>query len=253
MKQLNGRVGLILIGDELLNGVRQDKHMAHVMDLLKARGMKLAWVRMVADEQEMLLETFQQTQQSDEIVFSFGGIGATPDDLTRQCAAEAFGLDLFPHPQAIALIERQFGDAAYPKRVIMGHLPDTSTLIPNPINNIAGFKVAHHHFVPGFPNMAWPMVEWVLDTHYPHLHHLQEGIERRWTLKEVPESDLIDMMEDLLECFDKIGVSSLPDTNKRHQIDFGIKGDREQVEAASELFVNFLQQENITHKLNRSE
>lgn len=251
MKQLNGKVGLILIGDELLSGMRQDKHMAHVIKLLKQRGLKLAWVRMVEDETALLLETLQQTQRCNEIVFSFGGIGATPDDLTRQCAADAFGVNVFPHPQAIALIERQFGEKAYPNRVIMGHLPENCTLIPNPINNMPGFKIADHHFVPGFPNMSWPMVEWILDTHYPHLHGMHEGIERRWILKQVPESDLIDIMEQLLEQFD-IGISCLPDTKIRHQIDLGIKGKPTEVEQASAIFLAYLQQNAIEHEIKQT-
>lgn len=246
----NGKVGLVLIGDELLSGMRQDKHMPHIIEQLKQRGLKLAWVRVVEDEYDLLLETFKQTQQCNEIVFSFGGIGATPDDLTRQCAADAFGVDIFPHPQAIALIERQFGDKAYPNRVIMGHLPENCTLIPNPINNMPGFKIAHHHFVPGFPNMAWPMVEWVLDTHYPHLHGIHSGIERRWILQHVPESDLIDIMEQLLEQFD-VSVSCLPDTKIRHQIDLGIKGKTQAVNSASHVFLTYLQEHSIDYQLKQ--
>ena len=77
-------VGLILIGDELLSGLRQDKHMGKVLEMLKARGLKLSWVRMVGDDWDLLIQTLHETFQTGDIVFSFGGIGATPDDLTRQ-------------------------------------------------------------------------------------------------------------------------------------------------------------------------
>lgn len=245
MKTVSNRVGLILIGDELLSGQRQDKHMASAITMLKARGMTLAWVRMVADEREMLLSTFHETQQTNEIVFSFGGIGATPDDLTRQCAADAFGLKLCHHPQAVALIERQFGDKAYPQRIRMAELPDGCTLIPNPINNVPGFKVAHHHFVPGFPSMSWPMIEWVLDTHYRHLQSIHPDIEQRWELCNVLESDLIPMMEQLLETFPAVRLSSLPSTERSRVIDFGLKGQPEAVNDAGQWFEHQMQAQAI--------
>ena len=144
------KVGLLLIGDELLSGLRQDKHLAQVLGFLKARGLPLAWVRMVGDDWDLLVDTLKQTFATPEIVFSFGGIGATPDDLTRQAAAAATHTRIVRHPQAVALIEKRFGADAYPNRIRMGELPDGCTLIPNPINQMPGFKLYNHHFVPGF-------------------------------------------------------------------------------------------------------
>lgn len=142
------KVGLILIGDELLSGLRQDKHLPQVMSFLKARGLPLAWVRMIGDDWDLLLQTLHETLQSNDIVFSFGGIGATPDDLTRQAVAAATGVELIRHPEAVALLEGRFGADAYPNRIRMSELPAGARLIPNPINQIPGFKVQHHHFVP---------------------------------------------------------------------------------------------------------
>ncbi len=236
------KVGLILIGDELLSGLRQDKHMNQVITLLKARGLSLAWVRMVGDDWDLLLQTLRETFQSKEIVFSFGGIGATPDDLTRQAVAAVNGVGLWRHPQAVALIEKRFGPDAYPNRIRMGELPDGCTLIPNPINQMPGFKVQHHHFVPGFPNMAWPMIEWVLDTYYPQYFDTSPTIEQRWLLREVLESDLIPMMEELLQTFPAVRLSSLPSTTERRQIDFGLKGKAAAVQIAGTWFENRMQQ-----------
>lgn len=230
------KVGLILIGDELLNGSRQDKHMSKVLEFLKARGLPLAWVRMVGDDWDLLVQTLRETFQSNEIVFSFGGIGATPDDLTRQAAAAAAGVRMIRHPQAVALIEDCFGEGAYPNRIRMGELPDGCTLIPNSVNKMPGFKLHHHHFVPGFPSMAWPMVEWVLETYYhQHFDHTPP-IEQRWLLRDVRESELIPMMEALLRTFPEVRLSSLPSTTIRHQIDFGLKGKTAAVQAAGDWF-----------------
>jgi molybdopterin-biosynthesis enzyme MoeA-like protein len=230
------KVGLILIGDELLSGLRQDKHMATILGFLKARGLKLAWVRMIGDDWDLLIQTLRETMQSNEIVFSFGGIGATPDDLTRQAAAAASGRRLLRHPQAVALIEGRFGADAYPNIIRMSELPDGSVIIPNPVNQIPGFKIGDHHFVPGFPIMAWPMVEWALDTFYRQYFDHAPSIEQRWLLRDVRESELVPMMEELLKTFPDVGLSSLPDTVTRRQIDFGLKGKMAAVQLAAAWF-----------------
>ena len=243
----NARVGLILIGDELLNGSRQDKHMAKVISLLKARGLPLSWVRMIGDEYPLLISTFQETMKTNDIVFSFGGIGATPDDKTRQCSADAAGVRLLRHPQLVALLEKRFGKEAYPQRIRMSELPDGATLIPNPINQVAGYKLLNHHFVPGFPDMAWPMVEWSLDTYYSHLFDPEPPIEQRWILRNVRESDLIPMMEELLKTFPGVHLSSLPSTTVSSQVDFGLKGKQNAVSAAANWFEQRMSSEQVDH------
>ncbi|PID49885.1 MAG: competence/damage-inducible protein A [Proteobacteria bacterium] len=239
------KVGIILIGDELLNGSRQDKHLPKVIELLNTCGLPLAWVRMVGDDYTLLIHTFKESFKTSDIVFSFGGIGATPDDLTRTCVADALGLKLYRHPQLTALLKERFGTAAYPNRIRMAELPDGASLIPNPINQIAGFKLLNHHFVPGFPNMAWPMIEWSLKTYYSHLFDPEPAIDQRWLLENVPESELIPMMEELLKNFPDVRLSSLPSTDKRLQIDFGLKGKRAAVQQAANWFEQQMQAAHI--------
>ena len=246
------KIGLILIGDELLNGSRQDKHMAKSIEILRQRGMQLAWVRIVADEVDALVQTFKETMPSNDIVFSFGGIGATPDDLTRQCAAQALGVKLVKHPEAVNLIETQFGEQAYPNRILMSELPEGSSIIPNPINQVPGFKLGHHHFVPGFPSMSWPMMEWVLDTHYSNLFDDNPDVDWRWKLTGAIESDLLGMMNELLATFPKVRLSSLPNTKSRHLIDFGLKGKSDHVAEAANWFESYMREhgfqfERVTH------
>ena len=243
------QIGLILIGDELLNGSRKDKHMPKVIELLKARGLSLSWVRIIGDTQEEIVTTLKQTIATPDLVFSFGGIGATPDDVTRISVAEAFNLNFTRHPEAKAVIENQFGDKAYPNRILMADLPENSILIPNPINRVPGFKVEHHHFVPGFPNMAWPMVEWVLETYYQHLFNESPDTEWRWDILGVPESTLLDSMNELLKTFPDVRLSSLPSTVKRGDlIDFGLKGQEKDIKIAAVWLEDRLNQMKLTFK-----
>ena len=224
--------GVIIIGDEILSGNHQDAHLSQVIVILKARGLSLAWAEYLGDDPEHVTAVFNRSMATNNVVFSFGGIGATPDDHTRQSAATAAGLPLEQHAGAVAEIEAQFGKAAYPKRVLMANLPKGATLIPNPVNRVAGFSVDHHHFLPGFPQMAWPMMEWVLDTHYSHLFHQQPLVESAILVMEAGESQLIDLMNAIVQKHPETKLFSLPKLGPHKTIELGVKGPAEAVEKA---------------------
>ena len=172
--------GIYIIGDEILSGKREDKHLTQAISILKTRGLQLGWAEYLGDDPARMVASFKrsfaQSEINGDIVFSFGGIGATPDDYTRQAAADALDVPIVRHKEAVAEIEAQFGLEAYPKRVIMADFPAGAGLIPNPVNRISGFSVGlpnqkhRHYFVPGFPAMAHPMMEWVLDTQIGRAH-----------------------------------------------------------------------------------
>ena len=104
--------GLIIVGDEILSGKRADKHMPKLIELLSARGLSLDWADYVGDSPERITRTLARAFESNSIVFSCGGIGATPDDHTRQCAGKALGLDIVLHTEAEALIRERMQDTA---------------------------------------------------------------------------------------------------------------------------------------------
>src|SRR4030095_6382597 len=163
------RIGALIIGDEILSGKRADAHLAHVIATIWARGLALAWARYEGDDRARLTAVLRETFASGDLVFAFGGVGATPDDHTRQAAAAALGVPLARHPDALAEIEARFGKDAYPYRVLMADFPQGSSIIPNPVNRIASFSIRGHHFFPGFRQRARPMLDWVLATRYEHL------------------------------------------------------------------------------------
>lgn len=225
--------GAIIIGDEIMRGKRQDEHMAKVIQVLGDRGLELGWCHYAGDDAEVITRTLRQSFACGDVVFSFGGIGATPDDITRQCAAAAAGVDIERHPGALAIIVEKFGDAAYPKRVIMADFPAGSDLIPNPYNRIPGFSLREHYFLPGFPEMAWPMMEWVLDTKYSQLFHSQPTEDVSILIYDAPESQLIDLMDQTLSRYPKVKVYSLPSfTPEGRRIELGVRGNAQQVARA---------------------
>lgn len=227
-------IGLYIIGDEILSGKRKDAHLSKMIELLAARGLQLSWAHFLGDIPEQITTLFKQSMARGDIVFSFGGIGATPDDYTRQCAADAAGVPIERHIGAVAEIEEQFGDGAYPKRVLMADFPHGADLIPNPVNRVAGFSINKHYFVPGFPDMGHPMVEWVLETYYSHLFHQMKYAEQSIIIPNGIESQLIDLMNDVLKKYPAIKVFSLPKLKPNRQIELGAKGEPAQVELAME-------------------
>src|ERR1700731_2240411 len=99
--------GMVIVGDEILSGRRTDKHLPKVIELLSSRGLSLDWAEYIGDDRERITATLKRSFASGDIVFSTGGIGATPDDHTRQCAAAALGVPLELHPEAAELIRQR--------------------------------------------------------------------------------------------------------------------------------------------------
>jgi molybdopterin-biosynthesis enzyme MoeA-like protein len=227
------QLGSIIIGDELLSGKRRDKHFPHLIATLARRGLELGWCSLIGDNAAVITRTLRASLKAGDIVFCFGGIGTTPDDRTRQCAAEAADVPLSPHPEAVAAIEAQYGERAYPYRIRMADLPQGSRIIPNPCNRVPGFSLRSHHFLPGFPEMAWPMVEWILDTEYPHLHDLAPKNEQIIHVQGANESDLLPVMESLVARYPQVRLSCLPQIGG-HQplLELGLRGSALEVQQA---------------------
>lgn len=236
--------GILLIGDEMLSGKRVDKHMPKVIELLKARGLSLSWARFVGDDPSMLETDLTQTLATNDVVFSFGGIGATPDDRTRQCAAAAAGVSLESNAEGRALLEAKFEGEVSDSRMKMVEWPVGATVIPNPVNNVPGFSFGHHHFVPGFPNMAWPMVEWVLDNYYAQ-HHSESEVEYLVEVLDTPESALVGLMEQIMEAHPDVRVACLPSSDGSRAIEFGVRGQMDAVKVAFEALNTALSQADV--------
>ena len=230
-------IGALIIGDEIMRGKRQDKHLAQLIAILRKRGLVLAWCQYLGDDPALITATLKRLFAGADIVFSFGGIGATPDDHTRACAAAAAGVELVLHPEAEAEIRGRFGADTTPNRLKMGEFPRGARTIPNDYNRIRGFSLGETHFVPGFPVMAWPMVEWVLDHRYAHLFNLHAEAEASIMVYDSAESTLTPLMETLEANYPGLKVFSLPsvgEEGRRRHIELGVRGSPGEVPAALE-------------------
>lgn len=233
-------VRLIAIGDEILSGRRQDKHFSRLIELLQERGMKLRAAEFISDDEDDIVECLIRSFATTDIVFCCGGIGATPDDRTRQAAARALGVPLVLHPEAERLIGERCAEMAAKgqgsadmttpenlQRLQMGVFPKGAEIIPNAYNRIPGFFIRNHSFMPGFPVMAHGMMAWTLDTRYPQWHHHEAWVEHSFLVFGLPESRITPALELLEQRWPGIHIFSLPSVGEaggHPYIELGVKG-----------------------------
>ncbi|OSM05177.1 competence/damage-inducible protein A [Magnetofaba australis] len=213
----------LIIGDEILTGTRVDAHFPWLAQQLPQRGMRLLRVQYVTDAAKELRAVLENSFASGVTTFCFGGIGGTPDDRTRQCAAQALGLELARHPEAVAMLERRFGAEAYPTRIRMTEFPVGSGVIPNPINQIPGFHIRNHYFYPGFPQMAQPMLEWTLEALLNRPLRAAAMNSRVLWIAGLGESALVAPMEAWAARFPQLEFTSLPMWGAQC-IELGVRG-----------------------------
>ena len=237
----------VIIGSEILNGRRIDKHFAFVRDALLSRGHVLYASITIKDNPVLIRNTFSMIKNDPQaVMFSFGGIGSTPDDLTRPIAAEVFGNSkLYRHETFFADILERFGDAAYPHRVHMADLPAHAGLLHNVVNNMSGFYLDDRYFfMPGFPEMSHPMVHEALERFYP-----SGLLTYRYTLlAQTGENTLIHQMKQLDPSVD---FSSLPMINGGNPlVEISVAStDQRLAEESFRLFTHALEEQNIGYEI----
>ncbi len=243
--------GAVIIGDEILSGKRQDKHFAKIAEMLGERGLRLSWVEYLGDDRTRLTATFRRTIAAGDVVFSCGGIGNTPDDHTRQAVAAALGVGLEIHPEGLEEAKLRFADDMTPQRLQLVTFPAGVRIIPNPYNRIPGFMANEHYFVPGFPQMAHPMIEWALETFYRDEFRPVAGTVEKAFLLTGPtayESALLDLMERIVSTYPTLRLFSLPSLtgNTRRHLELGVEGEPGLVDKAMDEIRSEVEQRGIS-------
>jgi molybdopterin-biosynthesis enzyme MoeA-like protein len=197
---------VLIIGTEILNRRRKDAHFDFVSKALAQKGYKLTGSFTIEDDPALIIQTIQFiASQENAVLFSFGGIGSTPDDHTRRCAAVALREgELVTHEEAKRIIIDTLGDRAFPYSVRMAELPEGATLLENLVNKMPAFALdERYHFMPGFPEMSHPMVEKILTKLIP-----EKRTYYRHTLTALcKENIFIEVMENMPK---EVEFSSLP-------------------------------------------
>lgn len=196
----------LIIGTEILNQRRRDKHFSFVSSALAQYGQKLSGSFTIEDDPALIVQTLKFiASQPNAVLFSFGGIGSTPDDHTRKCAAIAFrDGNLYQHKEATAIIKTRFDGDVPEYAMQIGQLPKQAKILENVVNKMPAFYLDDRYFfMPGFPEMSHPMVEHILKTYFSEKKELY-----RYTLTALcKESELIEVMKKMPK---GIEFSSLP-------------------------------------------
>ena len=153
---------LLLIGNELLSGRTQDKNLAFIGERLAARGIVLAEARVIADVPEVIISTVNTLRDQFTFVFTTGGIGPTHDDITADCVAKAFGVELPTHPEAEQRLLAYFEERsieANTDRMRMARIPVGGKLIDNPVSVAPGFSIENVFVMAGVPRIMQAMFE----------------------------------------------------------------------------------------------
>ena len=237
----------LIIGTEILNARREDKHFIFLRNELKKYGHELFASFIVKDDEKLIEDMFEFIKKDkNAVLFSFGGIGSTPDDLTRAISAKVFTNEkLVRHKQFEKDILDRFEEKAYPHRIKMSDLPKVSQLLKNPINNMSGYSLFNKFFfVPGFPQMAHPMIKEVLKTKF----NSSQKKYRLTLLALTSENTLIDIMNNIPQNMD---LSSLPIIDdKGISVEISLSNtDKKEVEKYFLLFTNFLNDKKISYSL----
>jgi len=238
----------LIIGTEILNRRREDKHFDFVTRTLAKKGAKLTGSFIIEDDPALIVQTIRFiASQPNPVLFSFGGIGSTPDDHTRKCAAIALrdGL-LRVHPEARQIIEAKLGEAAYPHPIRMAELPKGAKLLDNPVNKMPAFSLDERYFfMPGFPEMSHPMVKEIVEKLLPETKPYY-----RYTLTALcKENALIEVMEQMPK---EVEFSSLP---KRYSDGWRVtisvaSHNEEKAQKAFQQYIDLLEKRQIRYGLN---
>jgi len=238
----------LIIGTEILNRRRSDKHFDFLSQALLKKGYKLSGSFVIEDDPALIIQTIRFIRsQPNPVLFSFGGIGSTPDDHTRLCAAKALRDGaLLRHPEADAIITARIDTAAYPHARQMAMLPQGARLLENPVNKMPAFFLDERYFfMPGFPEMSHPMVETILSEHFPKNKHLY-----RYTLTALcREGELIEVMEQMPT---SVEFSSLPKLRSDGwQTTISVAShDKEEARKAFSLYTKVLDEKELYYSLN---
>ncbi len=233
----------VIIGSEILDRRRQDKHFDYLSKALQSKGFNLFASFLIKDDKELITKTYEMVKSDPAaLMFSFGGIGSTPDDLTRQLSANVFSDGkLYRHPVFEQDIINRLAERAYPHPIKMSDLPKDAQLLFNPVNNMSGFQLEERFFfMPGFPEMAHPMIDEILSKHLP------EAVERfnKTLIIECGEGKIQHLMFNLPESID---LSSLPMMNNGNpKVELSLSSEQENtVEEHLKVFTDFLDDEKI--------
>ena len=198
---------LLVIGDEILSGRTQDKNVAQVATWLNSQGIRLAEVRIVADDQAQIAAAVNELRGAYDYLFTTGGIGPTHDDISVDSIAAALGVPVIVHPRARQILENYYATRGglNDARLRMARVPEGADLIENRESGAPGVKIGNIYMMAGVPSIAARMLE-ALDG------KLEGGrpVVSMTVGAFAPESEVADLLRATEEAHRGVSIGSYP-------------------------------------------
>jgi len=208
MKKDNKKVNaaIIVIGNEILSGRTQESNVVFLSKWLNDLGVKVEEVRVIADEEEVIVNCINQVRKKFKYVFTTGGIGPTHDDITSYSIAKAFRLSYGYNKEAYEILEKYYKHSEFNEgRKKMAKTPDKASLIYNPSSGAPGFIVDNVYCLPGVPTILRAMVDGLKNKIVGGKKILSKTI----SLSTV-ESEIAKSLEEVQNRFHKVEIGSYP-------------------------------------------
>jgi molybdenum cofactor synthesis domain-containing protein len=229
-KQITAAV--LVIGNEILSGRTQDVNVHYIAKNLDKKGIRLCEVRFVPDEKPAIIDAVQVLSKQYTYLFTTGGIGPTHDDITTECIAEAFAVDLRIHPEAMVLLKKRYtSDKLTEARKRMACIPTGAILISNPSTLVPGYQLQNVYVMAGVPRIMQGMLDSIIDT-------LATGkpIHSKSIQCFLGEGDLADSLRKIQEQHPTVDIGIYPFwTIKEHGVNIVIRGlDNNEIDNAAD-------------------
>ena len=151
--------GIIIIGNEVLSGRTKDINTSTLAKWLNSLGIQVKEVRIIADDEPIIIETVNNLRKRFNYIFTTGGIGPTHDDITAESISKAFNLNYGFHKEAYSILEKYYKPGEFNDgRQKMAKMPTTANLILNPTSGAPGFYVDNVFCLPGVPSILQSMI-----------------------------------------------------------------------------------------------
>ncbi len=213
------RVGIVVLGDEVLKAEVNEANIAFMLPLLNEWGAEVVLCAILPDHVPTVVRHLRAYLEEADLLILTGGIGPTPDDITRDAVAQAAGVRLVIHPEARAALEAYYGDRMNPHRLLMAHVPEGATLIPNPLSGAPGFLAGRMAAFPGIPRLLREMFGWIR----PYVAGKRKS--RVTLLSQAPESLYAGIMGEVQAAFPDVGLGSYPTVDPEYRVRIVFRAD----------------------------
>lgn len=213
------RVGIVVLGDEVLRSEVRDANIEFLLPVLNDWGAEVALCAILPDDVPTVVRHLRWYLADVDLLILTGGIGPTPDDITREAVAAVAGSPLVVHPEAKAILEAYYGDRMNEARMTMAQTPAGAVLIPNPVSGAPGFFISRMAVLPGIPSLVREMASW--------LRPLVKGkrVSRVILYSRAPESSYAGIMREITARHPEVRIGSYPMPDGEHRVRIVFRAD----------------------------